>query len=81
MELNPNHPVTQMVSENWHKIVALLMQHYGLDTFEITEAALNRLGMSDKSICLDARNNRCVVRLIPAQEAVKLAAKEGGLPV
>lgn len=39
-EINPNHPVTQEMREQWHKIVALMMVHFGIKEFRITEVML-----------------------------------------
>lgn len=41
-ELNPNHPVTMAVSDQWHKIVALLMYQRGETEVEIPVETIAR---------------------------------------
>ncbi len=80
MEINPNHPVTQAVHDSWHKVVALLMFHYGIIEFPITEALVHSMPQ-DNAIVFDTRNGGAVVRLVSLDEAMRLAQKEGGLPI
>ncbi len=78
-ELNPNHPVTAALHDSHHKIVGMLMQHYGITEFEVTSAKIERLeGMA---VLLDARGGRLRVRLISMEEGERIARREGGLPV
>lgn len=79
-EINPNHPVTREVHDHWHKIVALLMVHFGLKEFHITEAKIKALP-ADMVVAFDTRGGGACVRLITMGEAENLARKEGGLPV
>lgn len=80
MELNPNHPVLQEAHGNWHKFCAVLMLKFGADEVEITLDDVMRLGDNEKSIVLDMRNERCVLRLVSMAEGERLARREGGLP-
>lgn len=81
MELNPNHPVTQMAHDNWHKLCAALMVKFGLTAVEITMADMEELGHNEKGIALDLRGGKCVLRLLTMEEGERLARGEGGLPV
>jgi len=76
-ELNPNHPVTQKVHDNWHKLCALVMVHCGLKTVDITLEDINALqGMS---IAIRSNQKEIVLFLVTHEEALKLAKAEGGL--
>lgn len=80
-ELNPNHPVTQLTHDNWHKIVGVLMLKFGVADVEILSEDVLRLGHNDKCVVADCRNGRFVIRVMSMAEGEKLARKEGGLPV
>lgn len=80
MEINPNHPVTQMAHDNWHKLCAALMVKLGLTSVEIVKADLDALGHMEKGIVLDMRGGRCILRLVTMEEGERLARGEGGLP-
>jgi hypothetical protein len=76
MELNPNHPVTQEVREQWHKIAAIMMNKLGITDLEITEADIEALNSNPRAIVADARNNEFHIRLLPLKEAEAIARKE-----
>lgn len=80
MEINPNHPVTQMAHDNWHKLCAILMQKFGKTEIEITKADADALGDMEKGIVLDLRGGRCILRLVTMEEGERMARGEGGLP-
>jgi hypothetical protein len=81
-ELNPNHPVTRTMHDEWHKIVAVLMHQLGMTAAEITEAHLEAFARDypGGAVVADCRNGRFMVRLVSAEEGERLARKEGGLP-
>lgn len=79
-EINPNHAVTQMMHDNWHKVVALMMVRFGITEFRITEEMVRSMP-TDKAVAFDARGGAAIVRFISLEEAKRLAIKEGGLPV
>ncbi len=82
-ELNPNHPVTVEVREQWHKLCAIALHKLGVSELEITSADIcafaEALG-EGAAIVADARNHRLILRLVNGAEAARLARKEGGLP-
>lgn len=80
-EKNPNHPVTQMAREQWHKIAALLMWHFEIDSFEVTTDMIQKFMATENAIVLDTRNQRMIVRMVGAEEAERLAREAGGLPI
>lgn len=76
-ELNPNHPVTQEMHDNWHKIVALIMRKFGVSEVEIGLEDISGEGMA---VVADTRKNDVlIIRLITMKEAEKLAKEVGGL--
>lgn len=80
-ELNPNHPITRMTHDQWHKVVGVLMLKMNLTEMEITLDDLVLLGDNEKAVVADCRGGKFVVRVMGMDEARKLARKEGGLPV
>jgi hypothetical protein len=82
MEINPNHPVTAEVRDQWHKLVAILMVHFGIKEFVITEGIINAMPR-DLAVVFDSRKLRgdAVLRLVSMKDAMDMAKKEGGLPV
>ena len=81
MELNPNHPTTQAVSNHWHKIAAILMQRLNVDHVVITVEDVNKLAGGGVSITIDDQPDGIHLRLVDEQIAVQMARKAGGLPV
>lgn len=81
-ELNPNHPVTAQMREQWHKVLAVLMCRLGMTEFEITSEALVAFERDypGGAVVADARNGRFIVRLVTAEDGERMARAEGGLP-
>lgn len=80
-ELNPNHPVTTEIREQWYKLCAILMSKFGQTAVEITQADIDQFLTENMAIVADARGGRFVLRLMDRKEGESLARKEGGLPV
>ncbi len=78
MELNPNHPVTQQVSTQWHKIVALIMHKQKLENVVITEKDV--IAVSNMAVSIQEYSDGIHISLISMEDAEKLTKKEGGLP-
>jgi hypothetical protein len=82
-ELNPNHPVTEELHEQWHKIVAILMLKMGVRELELHPEdvirAVDQFSGTMPVLVADARNNRFVLRLMSYDEALALMRSEGGL--
>ena len=73
-ELNPNHPVTKEMREQWHKIVAVLLVKFGKSEIEITEKDIEALTSGgEKAVVADTRNNKFVIRLVSMEEGAMLA--------
>lgn len=62
-EVNPNHPVTQMVHDHWHKVCVILMMRMGVSSVEITEDDVQALGDNERAVVADCRGGRFIVRL------------------
>jgi len=79
MELNPNHPTTQAVHEQWHKLAGILMHKLGLDHVVITLADLQRIP-SNQFIAVQELSDGLHLWFVDEKTAQKLARKHGGLP-
>jgi hypothetical protein len=80
--LNPNHPVTKEIDEQWYKICAVLMHKQGLTEVTITQADLESFLASGRAnISVYPSGDIMTLRLHTDEEARKLAREAGGLPV
>lgn len=79
MELNPNHPMTQTMHDQWHKIVALLMLKMKQNHIEITASDIETLATTPKAVAIQTKGERILLDLMPLADAERLAKKEGGL--
>lgn len=82
MELNPNHPTTSAMREQWHKILAFVIRKYDLGevvlTAEDIEAASRSAG--GVNVVVFEQPDGLHIKLVDDAEAHRLARKEGGLP-
>lgn len=84
MELNPNHPVTQEVRNQWHKLCALALFINGTPELEITSTDIDEFSAAlgeGAAVACDTRGGKLTLRLVNGKEAARLAREEGGLPV
>lgn len=80
-ELNPEHPVTAEVREQWHKFCAFLMMKFGVTTVVINSADIQRFTDSDRcNIVVRMSSDYLTLMLMSDEEAKLLVDKEGGLP-
>lgn len=77
MELNPNHPATQQLSDHWHKIVALLLHRYGDVVITLDEV---RTLPQDAGVTFQELDDGLHVRLVSREEGERLATLHGGRP-
>lgn len=70
-EINPNHQVTAMIHDHWHKMAALLMQKMGTNRVIITLDDINRLSEADVSIVFHGHRDTLELRLVGREEADK----------
>lgn len=78
-ELNPNHPVTQAVSDHWHKLAALLMHKMGSAHVVITMSDLESL-QPGTCITVQELHDGIHLRLVDITTAEQMARQQGGLP-
>lgn len=83
LEINPDHPATIGARDQWHKIVALLMNKLGLREVIISdkevECFANTAGGS--AVVIQFKDGvGIILRLLDIKEAERLAREEGGLP-
>jgi hypothetical protein len=70
VELNPHHPVTEELHEQWHKICLLLMKRLGKREILITVDEVNAAFDSpDKNIIAHAKHDGLHVILATNEEA------------
>lgn len=81
MEVNPNHPVTTEMRNQWHKLLAIVMHKNGLKDVEITIDDVAALGDYEHAVVADTRDGEFHVRLVTMEEGMKLAKTQGGFPV
>lgn len=81
-EINPNHPVTNEVRDQWHKFCAILMFKFGLKEVEITIADLLEFqNQPHTNIAVKPDNEKIHLLLLTNDDARIIAEKEGGLPI
>jgi hypothetical protein len=82
-ELNPNHPVTLQIHDQWHKIAAVLLMKLVADErhpqLEITEQDVRDLAEMNGAIVVDTNGGKFVLRLLDGAEAAAVARAAGGL--
>lgn len=79
MEINPNHPVTNAMHDQWHKVAALLVLKYGGGHVVITASDLNHVN-PNMAISVQELPDGLHLRILDEQTARRAAAAEGGLP-
>lgn len=86
-KLNPNNEVVQAVDDQWHKIVYVIMRKLGVENVDITMEDIKRVQEESNrfAVCLDCLSHgklepTMAVRILPMEEAERLAREEGGLP-
>lgn len=78
--LNPNHPVTQAMTTEWHKICAILIHKYNLGEVMITGDDIEALTNDPaNNIVVNSGDEGIKLRLVTLEEGMSLARKEGGL--
>lgn len=78
--LNPNHPVTRMLDDQWHKLAALAVLKAGGHVV-ITMEDLLAFAPGDLNITVQELPDGIHLRIVDRAEAERLARKEGGLPI
>jgi hypothetical protein len=79
-ELNPHHPTTEMLRDQWAKIAALLIRKMGTTHVILTPEDIFALGDMPSSISVQELEDGLHLRLVDDVTAKRLAAEHGGLP-
>jgi hypothetical protein len=79
-ELNPNHPTTQMLSDQWAKIAAILIRKMDTRHVIITAEDITELSNTSSNIAVQELEDGLHLRLVDDVTAKRLAAENGGLP-
>ena len=77
MELNPKHPVTSQMHDQWHKIAAILLVKFKQKSVDITPAdidALMKCGTSN--IVIKAEGETLRVWLVDDTTALRLSEEK-----
>ncbi|RQZ08918.1 hypothetical protein DF105_01040 [Burkholderia stagnalis] len=84
-KLNPNHPVTQQLDDEFmHKVAAVLLMKLGGRaeiSLEDVAAFGAMFGGETPTLVTKSGNETMEFWLVPMSEAVKLAKEAGGMPV
>lgn len=81
MERNPNHPVTNAMRDQWHKLCAIALWLSGKTELNITAKDIEDFQESElKNIVVHPQADVITLRLVSDEEGKRLALKEGGLP-
>lgn len=78
-ERNPEHPVTQEMQGQWHKLLAMYMHKLGHKKFELTLADIERFQRDYKgegAVVVQSDDQAIVVRLVDAQGAAAALQSE-----
>lgn len=72
-EINPEHPVTKEMREQWQKIVALIMHKLQIKEIRITSEDIKRMG-DDKAVVVEAHNDTLTVMFMTLKAAEAYAS-------
>lgn len=81
-EINPNHPTSAGLRDQWHKLVALLIWKYELGHVVLSPEDLERMFEEhpDSVVVAEDRRDGIHLRLVTREEGERLARAAGGLP-
>jgi hypothetical protein len=79
-EINPNHPTTQAVHDQWHKLCALLLQKFTDGHAVISVEDVHQLGVAGRVIVVQETHRGIELTLVSELEGQRLARQHGGLP-
>lgn len=79
---NPNHPVTQAIDDQWHKLLALVLVKLGQERVVLTEEDVDAIAARPGGTVVVAHSHRDSIelRIVTEAEGEALARKAGGLP-
>lgn len=83
-ELNPNHPVTNELREQYHKLLAIVMWRFGMDRLVVTSEEIERFVTDHPggiNVAFEPKGHNLTIRIVDDEEGARLARREGGLPI
>ena len=79
MELNPHHPTTRKFSDQWHKLLAVMMHKNGVTHVVITAADVEAATATGLNISVQELKDGIHLRLVDDETAIQLARQHGGI--
>lgn len=80
-EINPDHPTTKGISDQWHKIAALILYKIGWDEILLTVDDVER-GLAEGSMAVVAHETKDGLKIKRMTMADALVyARESGTPI
>jgi hypothetical protein len=64
MELNPHHPVTSGLSDQWHKLLGIYMRKQGLKEIHITEEDVDEVVKSGSMPVIVAHEKKDGIHIV-----------------
>lgn len=85
MKINPNHPVTQLLDDEFmHKLCTVLVMQMGGSariTIADLEALQLRFGGAEPTLVTHAHADNIELTLVSREDGEKLARQHGGMPI
>jgi len=84
MKFNPNHPVSQMLTDDmWHKFAFLILRKLNLEEIKLDAEFINlEINKSQegelKALTVDCSNEHIHIKIVSEKEAKELAIKNLG---
>lgn len=76
-ELNPHHPATKAMHDNWHKVVVALMKKFGHREIVLTLEDIRAI--EGENITFQSLQKGIHLRLVGEEEARQIARIQGGV--
>ena len=74
MELNPKHPVTNEMRDQWHKIAAILMYKFKQVSVEITDKEIEEfMNCGTTNIVIKPKDRVLKIWLVDDKQALRLS--------
>lgn len=79
MEINPDHPMTKAMHDQWHKIAVLLMMKLKQRHIEISASDIEKLIASESStVVVQTKGDKIILDLVSEAEGKRILKQQGG---
>lgn len=78
-ELNPNHPVTRAMHDQWHKVLGMAMHKLGIQHLVITAEDIQNTPQGNCMVAQELQDGLHIY-FVDQSTAQRLAREHGGLP-